>query len=144
MKWILSFCLLLFSCSLFSQNKATERIYGLSRVDTPALFIASDCENLPLQEEKKCMENALFHFMNSSINYQPRNCGVEGIMVIEIIIEKDGTVQEAKILKSNWAKDIEQQAIEAGQKLQFKPAMLNGKPVRMRYNIPIRIRIKSQ
>ena len=52
---------------------------------------------------------------------------VQGVVVIEAIVDVDGTVSEAKILRS--AGILDQAALDAVRQWQFTPTLLNGQPV---------------
>ncbi len=71
-----------------------------------------------------------------------RRAGLEGLVIVQVIVEPDGRPSHPTILKS--AGDIlDQAAIKAVMKLRFKPGKQRGKPVRVRYAIPIRFKLKD-
>lgn len=53
--------------------------------------------------------------------------GVEGVVVIEATIGTDGTVTDARVLKSIPA--LDQAALDAVLQWEFRPTLLNGEPV---------------
>ena len=52
---------------------------------------------------------------------------IQGIVIIEAIIGKDGRVKEAKVLRP--APMLDQAALEAVRQWQYTPTLLNGVPV---------------
>jgi protein TonB len=52
---------------------------------------------------------------------------VQGIVIIEAIIGKDGNVKDAKVLRSVAL--LDQAALEAVRQWKFSPTLLNGVPV---------------
>jgi TonB family protein len=65
-----------------------------------------------------------------------RKARVEGVVIVEAIIDRQGNVTEVKVLKS-LPMGLDQSAVEAIQKWRFEPSMLNGKPVPVRYNLTV-------
>lgn len=63
--------------------------------------------------------------------------GSEGIVSLLVIVNADGTVAEASVAKSSDAA-FEAPSLEAIAKWKFKPAEVNGQPVRCKITVPIR------
>ena len=63
--------------------------------------------------------------------------GVKALVVVEIIIGKDGKVIEAKIKKSTNV-DFEPACLEAIRRWVFNPGEKEGAPVATRINVPFR------
>lgn len=63
--------------------------------------------------------------------------GKEGLVVVEIIIGKDGKVIDAKIKKSTDV-DFEPSALEAIKQWMFLPGEKDGAPVATRVAVPFR------
>jgi len=53
--------------------------------------------------------------------------GVQGIVIIETQIAKDGSVNQAKVLRS--VPELDRAAIEAVMQWKYTPTLLNGEPV---------------
>lgn len=65
---------------------------------------------------------------------------VQGRVIIEAVIEKDGSISNAKVLRS-LELTLDTIALNAIKKLpNFEPGIQNGKPVRVKYVIPISFR----
>jgi TonB family protein len=62
---------------------------------------------------------------------------LKGMVVVEVIIGKDGKVIDAKIKKSTLP-DAEPACLEAIRLWQFKPGEREGAPVATRINVPFR------
>lgn len=63
--------------------------------------------------------------------------GESGIVALVVVINEDGTVAEASIAKSSDAA-FEAPSLEAISKWKFKPAEVNGQPVKCKITVPIR------
>lgn len=63
---------------------------------------------------------------------------IEGVSVIETVIDASGRVTQPKIKATSGDKDLDQAAIDAVSQWTFKPATLDGKPVEVYYTLTIR------
>ena len=61
---------------------------------------------------------------------------IEGIVIIETIIDKEGRVVDTRVLK-NLPYGLDSAAIEAVRKWRFRPATLNGRPVAVYFNVTV-------
>jgi len=68
--------------------------------------------------------------------------GIEGLVVVTFVVEPDGSISGAEVIKSAGAL-LDNAAMEAVAKLEFLPGKQRGKPVRVRFSLPVRFRIKK-
>lgn len=76
--------------------------------------------------------------------YEKEN-GIEGSVYVEMIVERNGTTTDHKVLRSvPGAKNFNKEAIDVLKRLdyKFKPAKHNGKVVRSKYIVPIKFVLK--
>lgn len=78
------------------------------------------------------------------VNYPEiaRKAGIEGFVVLQAIITQDGLATNIEVVRSASA-ILDKEAIEALQRVKFKPGLQRGKAVRVRMNIPIRFRLRD-
>ena len=82
---------------------------------------------------------ALYAYLSQSVVYpqEARNQGVSGKVFISFVIANDGSVHDVKVEKGIGG-GCDEAAIEAVKNMpNWKPGIQNGKPVRVKYNIPI-------
>ena len=72
-----------------------------------------------------------------------RDAGIEGTTVVEALLDLDGSVMDARVLKSSGNQSLDASAIEAALKAKFTPAMQRDKPVRVWISIPYRFTLKG-
>jgi periplasmic protein TonB len=61
---------------------------------------------------------------------QARTAMMEAVVWIQALVDKDGNVREARVLKSSGSKaGFDETAVAAAYKCKFKPAIQNGRPV---------------
>lgn len=70
-----------------------------------------------------------------------RKARVEGIVVIEAVIDRNGDVTDARILKP-LPLGLGDAALEAVKRWKFKPGTLNGQPVPVYYNLTVTFRLQ--
>jgi protein TonB len=66
--------------------------------------------------------------------------GIEGTVVVQFVIETNGVPTNPEIMKSGGS-ILDTAALEAVEKLRFKPGKQRGKPVRVRYAMPVRFKL---
>lgn len=89
-------------------------------------------------------EEALYKYLAENIKYpvMAKNNKVEGRVYITFVIEKDGTVSDAKVLRS-VNEELDAEALRAINAMpKWKPGMQRGVPVRVQYNIPISFKLQ--
>ncbi len=69
-----------------------------------------------------------------------RKARISGIVIVECIIDKNGTVQNVQILKP-LPFGLDQAAAEAVKKWRFKPGTLNGQPVDVIFNLTVNFKL---
>ncbi len=70
-----------------------------------------------------------------------RRIEVEGKVIIEFVVNKQGEVEDAFIFKGIFD-ELDKIALNAVQKARFTPALQRGKAVRVRMWMPIIFRLK--
>lgn len=70
-----------------------------------------------------------------------RKARIQGVVIVEAIIDKTGAVTNVKILKG-LPMGLDTAAADAVAKWKFKPATLNGKPVAVIYNLTVNFRLQ--
>jgi len=70
-----------------------------------------------------------------------RKARIQGVVIVEAIIDKAGAVTNVKILKG-LPMGLDTAAADAVKKWKFKPATLNGKPVAVIYNLTVNFRLQ--
>lgn len=60
-----------------------------------------------------------------------RNAGIEGVVWVKALVDRDGKVRKAQIAKSSGVEGLDDAAVEAAFKYKYKPGIQNGRPVAM-------------
>ena len=78
--------------------------------------------------------------VEASYTEEARNAGINGIVILEVVIGSDGLVKKASVLKP-LPFGLNQAAIDAVTQWKFKPGTLNGKPVDVIFNLVVIFRL---
>ena len=69
--------------------------------------------------------------------------GIQGRAICQFVIEKDGRVSDVLIIRSTGEPSLDKEAIRLIQSMpRWKPGMQRGKPVRVKYTVPINFRLQ--
>jgi len=109
------------------------------------------CEDVEdMEERRKCAQKKMLMFIYSNIKYPPlaRENSVEGTVVVQYIIQKDGTIRDAKILQDIGA-ECGTEALRVVNMMnempeRWIPGVQRGKAVAVQYNLPIKFKLESR
>lgn len=103
------------------------------------------CEDLATNEERKaCADKKMLQFIYDNIQYPAiaRENGIEGTVVIRFVVEADGSIQKAEIVRDIGGKCGEEalRVVNLMNTLPQKwtPGKQRGKPVRVWFNLPVK------
>lgn len=108
------------------------------------------CENEPDAKAKKaCADKKLIQYIYKNIKYPAiaRENGVEGRVYIQFVVEKDGTVGDAKILRDIGA-GCGEDALRVVKEMnnlpqKWSPGKQRGTPVRVYYTLPVIFKLEG-
>lgn len=86
---------------------------------------------------------ALMQFMSQNLVYPEaaRKAGIQGRVIVQFVIDKDGSVIEPQITKS-VNEELDAEAIRVIKLLpKWSPGMTGGQPVRVRFTLPVTFRL---
>ncbi len=82
--------------------------------------------------------------LQQKINYpdMARKAGIEGRVYLQFIVNKDGKVEDPKVTRGIGG-GCDQEALRVIKEAEFVPGRQRGKPVRVRYSLPILFRLQD-
>ena len=113
---------------------------GVPKVDSPALEVAETNPEFPGGME------ALYKYLAENIHYpeQAKKDGVQGRVFVRFVIEADGTVTGAEVLRGIGG-GCDEEAVHVVKAMpKWKPGTVDGKPVRVQYNLPITFKLRDK
>ena len=84
---------------------------------------------------------ALVRYVSPVYPELARQAGIEGTVLLSVLVGTDGAVKEVGVLHSDVTPAMEKAAIAAVRLFEFSPATQNAKPVKARISIPIIFRL---
>jgi len=86
-------------------------------------------------------QQALMKYLKENVTY-PKDTCVQGRVIITFVVEKDGSIAEAKVMKSVYPA-LDEEALRVVNAMpRWIPGKLNGVCVRTKYTIPITFRLQ--
>jgi protein TonB len=88
---------------------------------------------------------AMYKFIQKNMNYpaKARRMGIEGSVFVGFVVERDGTIADVQIIKGIDV-DCDKEAVRVVSKMPpWKPGKQSGRPVRVRFVLPIKFRLDS-
>jgi protein TonB len=71
---------------------------------------------------------------------QAKSLGVQGVVYVQCVIDEKGEIVSPKVVKTLGA-GCDEEAIRVLKKSKFKPGYDKGKPVQVRFTLPIFFRL---
>ena len=89
-------------------------------------------------------DEALFKFLGKNINYpqMAADAGITGMVYVTFVVEKDGSVADARILKGIGGGCDEEALRVVKQMPKWSPGKQRGKSVKVQYNLPVRFTLR--
>jgi len=142
MKKIVTLFIIGFSWAGFSQNIPTPEVKGVD--ESSASNSANDSiVNGNASDYMTLTGKTIHRFVaeNYSFPDEAIENEISGTISVEFVVEKDGTVQQATIYKG-VCRECDIEAIRVVRKLRLNPILIDGKPERIRFRIPIRLALE--
>lgn len=89
-------------------------------------------------------QSQLMNFISKNLKYpeEAEANGIQGRVTVEFIVNKDGSISDAKVPRS-LDLALDEEAIRIVQSMpNWKPGKQHGKPVRVKFSIPVMFRLK--
>lgn len=117
---------------------AGERVFKV--VEEMPRFKNETCEQMGnYQEKKKCAERAMLEYIYKNVKYPKaaKEAGIQGRAIIEFVVERDGSIAKAKILRNPGGGTGEEAQRVVNSMPYFVPGKQKGEAVSVSYVLPI-------
>ncbi len=107
--------------------------------------IGDDTKIFGIPSEMPEFQGDLFKYLSNNLSYPQIavEASTSGIVYLGFVVEKDGSIDEIKVLKS-VTNGCTEEAIRVLKSMpKWKPGKNNGKPVRVQYTLPIKFTIRN-
>jgi TonB family protein len=141
MKQIFSFffCLCV-SVSVFGQEP--DAVLDVAEVQP----LYGACAGKTKIEITACSEAEVVKFLSRNLEYPAvaREAGIQGVVVVQFIVKKDGSTTDHRILRDIGAKCGEEALRVVKMMHTWKPGLQSGKAANVRMTLPIRFRLETE
>lgn len=124
-------------------EKPDNKIYNF--VSEKPRFPSTECETTQeLKVKQKCAETAMIKFLSKSLRYPSiaKENGIEGIAVIEFVVNKKGEIVNPKILRDPGG-GCGKEALRMVKKMPiWIPGKHNGQKVKALFRLPIKFELR--
>ncbi|MDY0781657.1 energy transducer TonB [Tenacibaculum sp. IB213877] len=127
-----------------SKEEVVEKV-PFNLVEEIPLF--SSCEKVAIYEQEKCFKEEISNHIKKNFRYpqEAYDKSIQGRVLVQFVIEKDGSVGDLNIRGPYGGEILEEEAKRIVNKLpKFRPGKHNGKTVKVKYGIPIGFRIPGK
>jgi len=97
-----------------------------------------------VEQKPEFLEGDLSVWLGSHLQYPPeaQNNGLQGVVVCQFIVEKDGSVGNVTVLRSIDPL-LDKEAVRVIESMpKWAPGRKDGKPVRVKYTLPVRFQLQ--
>ena len=138
-KAIKSLSLLLLLLFLFQgcNGKEPEAKAGVKADDQ--VDVQSDTPRLPSDPEVTPPKKKTHVDPNYPLD--EKKAGVDGVVVLEIVVDQKGDVTETDIIRSSGNGNLDDAAVEAVKQWKYEPGVMEGKPVPVKMVIKVRFEL---
>jgi TonB family protein len=127
-----------------SPSAGSEEIF--KRVEEMPRFPGcEDDVNMSLEAKKGCADKKMLEFVYDNIRYpaQARNAGVQGIVVVSFIIEKDGSITNPQVTRGIGGGCDEESLRIVNMMPRWIAGKQRGRDVRVQFHLPVRYKLDS-
>jgi TonB family protein len=130
-------------------QKAEDANATRSTDEEPVFKVVEEMPRFPgceeehsLNERQQCAQTALLKNIYSRLKLPPGYEGPEGTLVITFVVEADGAITNARVVRS-LEERVDQKALDLVNSFpNFIPGKQRGESIRTQFNLPISIKLK--
>ena len=90
-------------------------------------------------------QSALFRYLSQNVKYpiDAQEVGAQGRVIVQFLVAKDGKIEDVEVVRSGGhpALDAEAERVISAMP-KWKPGTQRGKPVRVKYTVPVNFRLQ--
>ena len=90
-------------------------------------------------------QQALFKYLAENVKYPviAQENGIQGRVICQFVVNKDGSIVEVVAVRSSGEASLDKEAIRVIKSMpKWKPGKQRGKPVRVKYTVPVNFRLQ--
>lgn len=90
-------------------------------------------------------QQALFKYLSENVKYPviAQENGIQGRVICQFVVNKDGAIVEVEVVRSGGDPSLDKEAVRVIKSMpKWKPGKQRGKPVRVKYTVPVNFRLQ--
>ena len=90
-------------------------------------------------------QQALFKYLGENVKYPviAQENGIQGRVICQFVVNKDGSIVDVVVVRSSGEPSLDKEALRVINSMpKWKPGKQRGKPVRVKYTVPVNFRLK--
>lgn len=136
----------------------TESIEINTEDDKEEVVIAAPVEAPEEEEEEEVIfvvvesmpefpggQQALFKYINENVKYPviAQENGIQGRVICQFVVNKDGSIVDIEVVRSGGDPSLDKEAVRVVKSMpKWKPGKQRGKPVRVKFTVPINFKLQ--
>lgn len=118
--------------------------HHIIRVEEMPRFPGCEARGLSKKERDECAEKQLLEFIYSNIRYpeMARSNGFVGTVYVRFIVEKDGSITNATLLRDIGGGCGEESLRVVNKMPNWLPGKQRGRAVRVQFSLPVKFSLK--
>jgi protein TonB len=103
------------------------------------------CEDISDKDERKmCAQQKMLEFIYKNIKYPAiaRENGIEGTVVVSFVVEKDGSITDARVVRDIGAQCGDEALRVVNDMPKWVPGKQRGRAVRVQFNLPVKFKLE--
>ena len=90
-------------------------------------------------------QQALFKYLGENVKYPviAQENGIQGRVICQFVVNKDGSIVDVVVVRSSGEPSLDKEALRVISSMpKWKPGKQRGKPVRVKYTVPVNFRLQ--
>lgn len=106
-------------------------------------FPGCEDRDMTKKERNECATNMLLKFMYNNIHYpeMARQNGIEGMVYLKFVVEKDGSISHAQVMRDIGGGCGQEALRVVGQMPKWLPGKQQGRAVRVQFSLPVKYKL---
>jgi protein TonB len=145
--------------NVVEDNVETESIEVNTEDDKEAEVVIAAPVEAPVEEEEEEVvfvvvesmpefpggQQALFKYLSENVKYPviAQENGIQGRVICQFVVNKDGSIVDVEVVRSGGDASLDKEAIRVIKTMpKWKPGKQRGKPVRVKYTVPVNFKLQ--
>ena len=139
------------SCQIRFEKSAGDYLKDLGEevvltADRMPQFAEGDCQDMEGRAYRDCNLAALYQYVQANLRYplEARDARIEGKVVADFVVRKDGSIFKPTIIKDIGGGTAEEVLRLINNMPDWQPGLKNGQPVHVQMRLPVNFRLRNQ